>query len=92
MIPLFCSVPNFGPYRLDLAFWTKFCHTRKNTDFRTKWRVGIRFSLSVSFGFGGGEVTKEKARKKKEKRKKDEEVKPRIFDGVMVKIEKYEEL
>ena len=28
--------------------------------------------------------------KKKKSKKKDEEVEPRIFDGVMVKIEKYE--
>lgn len=56
-------------------------------DFRTKWSVG--FCRVVSFGFGGGEVT-EKAMKKK--KKNGEEVEPRIFDGVTVKIEKYEEL
>ena len=36
-------------------------------------------------------MTKKKKTKKKTKsKKKDEEVEPRIFDGVMVKIEKYE--
>ena len=38
-----------------------------------------------------GKSQRRKLGKKKEKRKKDEEVKPRIFDGVTVKIEKYKE-
>ena len=33
---------------------------------------------------------KKKAKTKTKSKKKDEEVEPRIFDGVMVKIEKYE--
>ena len=35
---------------------------------------------------------KSQRRKLGKKKKKDEEVKPRIFDEVTVKIEKYEEL
>ena len=33
---------------------------------------------------------KNKTKQNKKSKKKDKEVEPRIFDGVMVKIEKYE--
>lgn len=64
------------------------------------WRLSIRLEFFNKF-FSVDQLVEYKPHenfvsicpcgKKKEKRKKDEEVKPRIFDGVTVKIEKYKE-